>query len=668
MFSLIILLPLFSSICTGFFGFALGVKGAVIITSTSLFIAAFLSIFCLYKIGFLLKPMYINLISWIDSGLFSVDWLLYIDNLTILMFLLVTIVSLMVYIYSSSYMLEDPHLIRFSCYISLFTFFMLVLVTSYNLVQLFFGWEGVGICSYLLINFWYTRIQANKAAIKALVVNKIGDLCFMLGIAAIFVVYQAVDFGTIFLLTPYLGHYSFVLFSKSFNVISIICLLLFLGAVGKSAQLGLHTWLPDAMEGPTPVSALIHAATMVTAGVFLIIRCSPLFEYSEDILLFITLIGALTAFFAATVGMLQNDLKRVIAYSTCSQLGYMIFACGLSNYHVAFFHLFNHGFFKALLFLSAGSIIHGLSDEQDLRKMGGLLRIFPVTYSMFLIGSLALMGFPFLTGFYSKDVILEIAFSKYTVISIFVYWLGTISAFFTAFYSFRLIYLTFITRVNSYKIVVNRAHESNFLILIPLIILCLGSIFIGYLTKDLIVGVGSNFFGSSIFFLPRNYNLIEAEFLPLKIKLLPLFFSLSGVYFSLFFNNFYKNYLIDLKLSSFGRKLFCFFNQKWYFDKIFNIYLIYPLFSCSYFVTFKLIDKGFIELFGPSGVTLLLNSLSKKVSSIQSGLIYQYTFVLLIGIFIYFNLTFFIYFIEVIFNIKLIIYYLFLILFLFSLS
>ena len=421
MFSLIVLLPIFSSVCSGFFGHKLGVKGVALVTSLSLVSAAFLSYFCLFTLGFSLKPIYIDLFPWITSGLFTANWLIYIDNLTILMFVLVTTVSSMVYIYSTSYMLEDPHLVRFSCYISLFTFFMLILVTSYNLVQLFFGWEGVGVCSYLLINFWYTRLQANKSAIKALVVNKIGDFSLMLGIAVIFVLYKSIDFGTIFFITPFIQESQFSFFLYEFNSISLVCFLLFIGAVGKSAQLGLHTWLPDAMEGPTPVSALIHAATMVTAGVFLIIRCSPLFEYSESILILITLVGALTAFFAATVGMVQNDLKRVIAYSTCSQLGYMVFACGLSNYHVAFFHLFNHGFFKALLFLSAGSVIHGMSDEQDMRRMGGLVKLFPVTYVMFLIGSLALIAFPFLTGYYSKDVILEVAFSKYTFVSLFAY-------------------------------------------------------------------------------------------------------------------------------------------------------------------------------------------------------------------------------------------------------
>lgn len=318
-------------------------------------------------------------------------------------------------------MLDDPHLIRFSCYISLFTFFMLILVSSDNLLQLFFGWEGVGLCSYLLINFWYTRLQANKAAIQAIMVNKFGDISVMLAVSASFLLYSSVDFGLIFALTPYFINHTFFILSYPINTISLIAFFLFIGAVGKSAQLGLHTWLPSAMEGPTPVSALLHAATMVVAGVFLIIRCSPIFEYANSILILITLVGALTAFFAATVGMLQNDLKRVIAYSTCSQLGYMTFACGLSNYSAALFHLINHGFFKALLFLSAGSIIHGLSDEQDLRRMGGLQKLFPITYIMFLIGSLALIGFPFLSGFFSKDLILETAFAQYTVYSVFAY-------------------------------------------------------------------------------------------------------------------------------------------------------------------------------------------------------------------------------------------------------
>jgi len=378
-------------------------------------------------------------------------------------------------------------------YLSLFTFFMLILVTADNFIQMFVGWEGVGLCSYLLINFWFTRIQANKAAIKAMILNRIGDFGLVVGILIVFVEYKAVDYATVFAITPIFTNKFFNFLSFDFDLISIICFFLFIGAVGKSAQLGLHTWLPDAMEGPTPVSALIHAATMVTAGVFLIARTSPLFEYTPSMLSLVTIAGACTAFFAATVGLLQNDLKRVIAYSTCSQLGYMVFACGLSNYSVGVFHLVNHAFFKALLFLGAGSIIHAVADEQDMRKMGGLKKLVPFTYSMMVIGSLALIGFPFLTGFYSKDVILEVAYGKYTLEGHFSYILGSLGAFLTAFYSTRLVYLTFLSPPNGYKSVICSAYDSSYQISSSLFLLAIPSVLIGFYAKDMIIGFGSDF-------------------------------------------------------------------------------------------------------------------------------------------------------------------------------
>ena len=366
-----------------------------------------------------------------------------------------------------------------------------------------------------------------------------------------------------------------------------------------------------------------------------------IFEYTESVLILITLVGSLTAFFAATVGMLQNDLKRVIAYSTCSQLGYMAFACGLSNYSASFFHLVNHGFFKALLFLSAGSIIHGFSDEQDLRRMGGLSKLFPVTYCMFLVGSLALMGFPFLSGFFSKDVILETAFAHYTISGFFAYWLGTLSAFFTAFYSFRLIYLTFLSSTNAPKVLVQYAHESSGLVIFSLTVLSLGSIFSGFLLKDFFIGVGSIFLGSSIFILPKHFNLFEAEFLPTLVKLTPVLFSLAGAFLAVLLNYTYSVFLVHLKLSKIGLLLYSFFNQKWFFDQIYNIFIIKPVFHLSYIIPFRLLDKGFIELIGPLGLVVQLNAISKKVSSFQTGLIYHYTFIILIGVFVYINFIFF---------------------------
>jgi proton-translocating NADH-quinone oxidoreductase chain L len=429
----IVFLPLFGSLSAGLFGRFLGSRGAGFLTTTCLILSLILSFFAFYEVGLSGSPCYIKLLPWIDSEMFYADWGFMFDSLTVIMLIVVTFVSSVVHVYSTEYMGHDPHLPRFMSYLSLFTFFMLILVTADNFIQMFVGWEGVGLCSYLLISFWFTRIQANKAAIKAMLVNRIGDFGLALGIFAIYINFHSVEYATVFASIPQALDKKFLFLGFEFDVLNICSLLLFVGAVGKSAQIGLHTWLPDAMEGPTPVSALIHAATMVTAGVFLIARCSPLFEYAPTILVIITCMGAMTAFFAATTGLLQNDLKRVIAYSTCSQLGYMVFACGVSNYAVGVFHLANHAFFKALLFLGAGSVIHAVADEQDMRRMGGLRRLIPFTYAMIFIGSFSLMGLPFLTGFYSKDVILEVAYAKYTLAGHFSYWLGTLAAFFYSF-------------------------------------------------------------------------------------------------------------------------------------------------------------------------------------------------------------------------------------------
>ena len=405
----IVVLPLFSAVAAGLFGRFLGYRGAGILTSSCIVFASLLSWMCLYEVGFSGSATYLHLWTWMDSGLLTVSFGLMFDSVTVMMLILVTTVSSLVHIYSTGYMEGDPHLQRFMSYLSLFTFFMVVLVTAENVLQLFIGWEGVGMCSYLLINFWYTRIKANKSAIKAMLINRVGDVCIALGMFVCYYTFKSLDFTTMFALAPYCVNDTILVLGQEINSITLIGILFLLGACGKSAQLGLHGWLPDAMEGPTPVSALIHAATMVTAGIFLLIRTSPLIEYSSLTLTLITIFGALTAFFAATVGLVQNDIKKVIAYSTCSQLGYMCFACGISNYNTSLFHLVNHGFFKALLFLSAGCVIHAMADEQDMRKLGGLIKAIPFTYSMMLIGSLSLMGFPFMTGFYSKDAILELA-------------------------------------------------------------------------------------------------------------------------------------------------------------------------------------------------------------------------------------------------------------------
>jgi len=627
----LIFLPLIGSFIAGLFGKKLGPNGAALLTVACLLLSFFISTFAFYEVALAGSSVYIKLIPWIDSELLNVDWGFLFDTLTVVMCCVVTFISSLVHIYSTEYMSHDPHLPRFMSYLSLFTFFMLILVTADNFVQMFVGWEGVGLCSYLLINFWFTRIQANKAAIKAMIVNRIGDFGLSLGILAIFIKYKAVDYATVFSLTPLYANENFNFLNFECNLLTVIGILLFIGAVGKSAQLGLHTWLPDAMEGPTPVSALIHAATMVTAGVFLIARSSVIFEYSPFALKIVTVIGACTAFFAATIGLLQNDLKRVIAYSTCSQLGYMVFACGLSNYSVGIFHLTNHAFFKALLFLAAGSVIHSVSDEQDMRKMGGLKKLLPYTYSIMLIGSLALMGFPFLTGFYSKDVILEVAYGKYSIIGHFSYILGSCGAFLTAFYSTRLIYLTFLTKPNSYKSVIFSATESSYQISTVLAILAIPSIFAGFYLKDMFIGLGTDFWGNSLYILPKNMNQIDSEFINQSMKLLPVIVSCIGSLLSFLLYTFSDKLLFQLKVSFLGRKLYNFLNKKWFFDKVYNEYLTQVLLKFGYRVSYKIIDRGIIEILGPLGLSNVISAKSSFLYKLQSGFIYHYTLLMLIG-------------------------------------
>ena len=632
MYLLLIFLPLVGSFCAGLFGRKIGPFGASYVTVSCLLLTFCISIFVFYEVSLLNCCVYIKLAPWINSEMLSVDWGFLFDSLTVVMCCVVTFVSSIVHLYSTEYMAYDPHLPRFMSYLSLFTFFMLILVTADNFVQMFVGWEGVGLCSYLLINFWFTRIQANKAAIKAMILNRIGDFGLVLGILIIFVEYKALDYATVFAITPIFTNKLFNFLSFNFNLISIICFFLFVGAIGKSAQLGLHTWLPDAMEGPTPVSALIHAATMVTAGVFLIARTSPLFEYAPSMLNLVTIVGACTAFFAATVGLLQNDLKRVIAYSTCSQLGYMVFACGLSNYSVGVFHLVNHAFFKALLFLGAGSIIHAVADEQDMRKMGGLKKLVPFTYSMMVIGSLALIGFPFLTGFYSKDVILEVAYGKYTLEGHFSYTLGTLGAFLTAFYSTRLIYLTFLSVPNGYKSVICAAYDSSYQISISLFLLVIPSVLIGFYAKDMIIGFGSDFWGNAIFTTTENMNRVDAEFITHVYKILPVILSLLGVTLSFLLYLFGGKLLVQLKMSAFGKKIYNFFNKKWFFDKVYNEYVGQFFFTSSYTVTYKIIDRGIIEVFGPMGLSSIITKKASYISKLQTGYLYHYTFLMLSGL------------------------------------
>jgi len=532
--------------------------GTCYITTINLFFSFLLSLFLFYDIVSNDIVYKLTMGDWIIVDSLNIGWSFCFDSLTAIMLIVVTFISTLVHLYSTEYMEYDPHLPRFMSYLSLFTFFMLILITANNFLQMFVGWEGVGLSSYLLINFWFTRIQANKAAIKAMLINRIGDFSLLLAIFAIYFIFNSLDYDTIFSLTPLMLDYKILIGGIKVPALDMICLLLFFGAMGKSAQLGLHTWLPDAMEGPTPVSALIHAATMVTAGVFLIARCSYLFEYSQFALNLIVFIGSATAFFASTTGLFQNDMKRVIAYSTCSQLGYMIFACGLSNYEVGIFHLSNHAFFKALLFLGAGSVIHAVADEQDMRKMGGLRNLLPFTYSILLIGSLALMGFPFLTGFYSKDTILEVAYAKYTIWGHFSYYLGTFAAFFTAFYSIRLLFLVFLAEPNGHKVVLINAHEGSWRMTFPLFILSLLSILIGFLTRDLFIGFGTDFWGMALFILPQNYILTDIEFIDLFHKLLPLIFSISGACAAYFMYSFGLEYFYSIKKTVFFKKFIIF--------------------------------------------------------------------------------------------------------------
>ena len=632
MYLLIVLLPLLGSIAAGFFGRFLGFRGAAIITTSCVLTSSVLSCIAFYEVALSGSPCYIKLAPWFFSEMFDASWGFYFDSLTVVMLIVVTFVSTLVHIYSISYMSGDPHIPRFMCYLSIFTFFMLMLVTADNFIQMFFGWEGVGLASYLLISFWFTRLQASKSSIKAMLLNRVGDFGLALGIMALFSVFKTVDFPTVFACAPQFAETSFIFCNLKLDTLNTICILLFIGAVGKSAQLGLHTWLPDAMEGPTPVSALIHAATMVTAGVFMIARCSPLFEYAPTALVVVTFVGAMTCFFAATTGIVQNDLKRVIAYSTCSQLGYMVFACGISNYSVGVFHLMNHAFFKALLFLSAGSVIHALSDEQDMRKMGGLVQLLPFTYAMMLIGSFSLAGFPFLTGFYSKDVILELAYAKYTISGNFAYWLGSICVLFTSYYSFRLLFLTFITPTAAYKTSIANVHDAPPVMAAPLIFLALGSIFVGYLAKDMMIGLGSCFWGNSIFILPKNILLLESEYIPQSQKFIPLFFTFLGAFLAFIINYAKTKQTYVFKTTWLGRSLYYMFNKRWFFDKVYNDFIGQKALSFGYHTSFKTLDKGVFEILGPFGISILFQRFTSHISKLQSGMIYHYAVVMLIGL------------------------------------
>lgn len=644
MILLLIILPLLGFFSGISLGRVIGSNGTKILTTVFTFFSFLLSFTVFCSIVFFGKVYILTLGQWLDLGNLQVSWSFCFDSLTAVMLCVVTLISTFVHLYSTSYMENDPHITRFMSYLSLFTFFMLILVTANNFLQMFIGWEGVGVSSYLLINFWFTRIQANKAAIKAMLINRIGDFALLLAIFTLYFMFNSLDYTIIFSLTPLAASIKLAFFGFEVKILDLICILLFLGAMGKSAQLGFHTWLPDAMEGPTPVSALIHAATMVTAGVFLIIRSSYLFEYSPLALNIVVFVGSCTAFFAATTGLFQNDLKRVIAYSTCSQLGYMIFACGLSSYEVGLFHLSNHAFFKALLFLGAGSIIHALSDEQDLRKMGGLKNILPFSYAIMLVGSLALIGFPFLAGFYSKDVILELSIAKYTIAGHFSFLLGTLAAFCTAFYSMRVLFLVFLSKPNGNKNIIVNAHEGSWALTTPLFILTLFSIFIGFLTKDLFIGAGTDFWGAAIWVLPVNYTLASNEFIPSFLKILPLIFTILGAVSAFFLYRFYTLQYFLLKQQVIYKTIYVFFNKKWFFDKFYTSLVSQPILISSFNFFYKTLDRGLMEKIGPTGLLNFVFFCVLKIKNLQSGIILKYitvfsiTFILLIVITFFFYL------------------------------
>ncbi len=622
----IIALPLIASIISGFFGKFIGDRNSEIVTSFLVTISAILSAIVLYEVIINQYQDNIVIAKWISSGSLDVNWSMKIDPLSAVMLVVVTSVSSLVHIYSIGYMSHDPHKPRFMAYLSLFTFAMLVLVTSDNFIQLFFGWEGVGLCSYFLIGFWFKKDTANLAAIKAFLVNRVGDFGFALGIFLIFYLFGTVNYTEVFELIPTIVDKNLLFLGININAIDLICLLLFVGAMGKSAQILLHTWLPDAMEGPTPVSALIHAATMVTAGVFLVVRCSPIYEYSELALNVITIVGMSTAFFAATVALVQTDIKKIIAYSTCSQLGYMFFAAGVGAYNVAMFHLFTHAFFKALLFLGSGSVIHAFKDEQNINKMGGVWKKLPYTYTLMIIGTLALTGFPFLSGFYSKDAIIEFAYLRGNTTGYYAAGIGIITAFLTSIYSWRLIFKTFHGDYNNKDINIEETHESPLVMLIPLIFLSIGAIFAGYTFKELFLGYGgiNNFWQESIFFLePLSTDHPPFWFLVLTPILVIL--SIPVAYYL-----FVKNKNLSNQIANVNKPLYQFLINKWYFDELYDVLFVIPSKKIGLFL-WKFFDIKIIDGFGPDGISSFIKKCSLKANKFQSGFIYQYAFVMLLG-------------------------------------
>ena len=650
LYKAIVFLPLIGAIIAGLFGRAIGAKASEYVTSGLMIIAAALSwyVFFTVALGHPEGAIKVEVLRWIQSGGIDVSWSLRIDTLTSVMLIVVNTVSTLVHIYSIGYMHHDPHRPRFFAYLSLFTFAMLMLVTSDNLLQMFFGWEGVGLASYLLIGFWFKKPSASAAAMKAFIVNRVGDFGFVLGIAGVFALFGAINFDTIFAnaanFAPHEGAEAasevvlnlFGMQLDKTHALTAVCLLLFMGAMGKSAQFLLHTWLPDAMEGPTPVSALIHAATMVTAGVFLVARMSPLFELSHDALTFVTIIGAITAFFAATVGLVQNDIKRVIAYSTCSQLGYMFVTLGVGAYGAAIFHLFTHAFFKALLFLCAGSVIHAVDGEQDMRYMGGLRPHIKVTFWMMMIGTLAItgVGIPFtpigFAGFFSKDVIIEATYASHSPAAGFAFTLLVIAALFTSFYSWRLIFLTFFGKPRASHEVMHHVHESPQVMLVPLYILAIGAVFAGFLFEGRFYGEEyAEFWKGALFTSKENELLEHFHHVPALVALSPFIAMVIG--FVTAWYMYIKSPSTPRVLAQQHRVLYQFLLNKWYFDELYDFLFVRSAKALGNFL-WKKGDVGVIDTYGPNGIAARVVDVTNRVVRLQTGYLYHYAFAMLIGI------------------------------------
>ncbi|MCE6077625.1 NADH-quinone oxidoreductase subunit L [Agrobacterium vitis] len=648
LYKTIVFLPLLGALIAGLFGRQIGAKASEFITTGFMVLTAALSWYVFISVGFghseLIK---VPVLRWIQVGGIDVEWALRIDTLTAVMLVVVNSVSTLVHLYSIGYMHHDPHRPRFFSYLSLFTFAMLMLVTSDNLLQMFFGWEGVGLASYLLIGFWFKKPSATAAAMKAFIVNRVGDFGFILGIATLFVLFGSINFETIFASAQtYLpaegapaGDAVINLFGMHLDkghAVTAACLLLFMGAMGKSAQFLLHTWLPDAMEGPTPVSALIHAATMVTAGVFLVARMSPVFELSPDALTVVTIVGAITAFFAATVGLVQNDIKRVIAYSTCSQLGYMFVALGVGAYGAAIFHLFTHAFFKALLFLGAGSVIHAVDGEQDMRHMGGLRKHIPVTFWAMTIGNLALTGVGIpgtmigTAGFFSKDAIIESSFAAGTGVSTFAFVLLVIAALFTSFYSWRLAFMTFFGKPRASHEVMHHVHESPQVMLVPLYLLTAGALFAGFIFHDYFFGEAyAEFWKGALFTGAHNEVLHEVHHVPTWVKLSPFVAMLVGLVTAWYM--YIKSPETPKKLAQSQWLLYQFLLNKWYFDEIYDFLFVRSAKALGQFL-WKKGDVATIDAYGPNGVAAGVAGLTQRVVRLQSGYLYHYAFAMLLGI------------------------------------